>query len=166
MVLLKNFRQIKQNQDGISFRLNFEDWPADAPFPPQTTLAGFGENHDLFIYPEWQFAFRPDGVYEVWSGMFRIPLSFDETVAWYRSELKKIDWVELTEHAYFTESSGGLRFLRPGTTTKLSFSLLRGDSSLGTRVTAWRVTKHPLAIVAESLPDSQLPLPIAEAAIP
>lgn len=165
MVLLKNFRQIKQNPDGISFRLNFEDWPTDAPFPPQTGLASFGENHDLFIYPEWQFAFQPDGVYEIWSGIFRVPLSFDETVAWYRSELKKLDWVEFSDYAYVTESSGGLKFFRPDTTTRLSFSLLRGDSSLGTRITAWRVTKHPLPSAVESIPDSQLALPIAEEAI-
>lgn len=165
MALVTSFRQIQRNVDGFSLRVNFEDWIRDVPLPPQTSLVGFGEQHDLFIYPEWRFAFQTDCTDEVWSGTFRVALSLTEVVAWFQTELMKLGWAAIPEKTFIESDWASLKFYFPETTMRVSVSLRWWEDLKDTQMTIWRVTKHPLPSAVESIPDSQLALPIAEEAI-
>lgn len=144
MALLTSIRQITRNDDGVSLRINFEDWASDVPLPPNASLVGFGENHELIIYPEWRFAFHPDAAYDVLTGMFKAALSLEETVSWFRNEMKKLGWVEVPEKWFVEPTWASLKFDHPITSTRVSMSLRWRDEPLNdTQITIWRVCKHP-----------------------
>ncbi len=146
MALLTSIRQMTRHDDGVSLRINFEDWASDVPLPPNASLVGFGENHELIIYPEWRFAFHPDAAYDVLTGMFKVALSLEETVSWFRNEMQNLGWMEVPEKWFIEPTWASLKFHHPITATRVSMSLHWRDARErlnDTRITIWRVVKHP-----------------------
>jgi len=143
MAVLTSIRQITRNDDGLSLRINFEDWASDVPLPPQASLVGFGENHEWIIYPEWRFAFHPDAAYDVLTGMFKVALSLEETVSWFRNEMNKLGWVQAPEKWFVEPTWASLKFHHPITFTRVNMSLRwREEPFHDTQITIWRVRKH------------------------
>lgn len=143
MGILTGVRQITRNDDGVSLRFEFEDWASDVPLPPNTAPVGFGENHELIVYPEWRFTFRPEATYDALSGMFKAPLPLGETVSWFRRTMRDHDWIEAAEKSFVESTWASLKFRHPLAPIRVNISLRwRGEPSSDTEITIWRVQKH------------------------
>ena len=154
MGILTGIRQITRNDDGVSLRLEFEDWASDVPLPPNTALIGFGKNHELIVYPEWRFTFRSDATYDALSGMFKVTLSLEETVSWFRRIMRDHGWIEAPEKSFVEPAWASLKFQHPLASIRVNMSLRwRNKPFDDTEITIWRVHKHtPVSPVAEEPP--------------
>ncbi|MEK7443162.1 MAG: hypothetical protein AAB571_02625 [Chloroflexota bacterium] len=164
MAIINHIRKLNREDDGVSLRINLEDWATDVPLPPHTSLLGFGENYELLIYPEWRFVFRPNETYDVLTGMFKVPMPFADAVAWSQSQLKKTGWVEMPESTFIQAEWATLKFEFPHLATRVTMSFRwRSEPLNDTQITIWRVTKHLAS--DEPISDSQLSFPIQEEAV-
>ncbi len=163
MGVLTSLRRFNRHTDGITIFLRLDEWPADVPLPPQTDVLRVGENHELPLYPQWRFVLEPEWTVEVLTGLFVIPLSPEDTLSWYETELKKLGWVIDSEKRFVEPTWASLRFEHPETQVHVSLSLRYSQARNDTAVTIWRVLKHPFTPPAETAAET-VDAPLEEAA--
>ncbi len=159
MGVLTGLRQFNREHDGITIFLRPEEWPADVPLPPQSDIRRVGENHEIPLYPQWRFVLEADNTVEVVTGLFRMPLTVGEIVAWYETELGKQGWLVNPEKRFVEPTWASLTFEHPATKVHVSFSMRGLKNQKDTSVTIWRVLKHPYAPpAAETVEAQEAPL--------
>ena len=147
--------RLRQDQNGLCIFLSLAEWPASVPLPPDCSIVGLGENHELLIYPQWRFRYTPDHVREVLSGLFRVSLSLADTAEWFRRELAKRGWVENTEKVFREATWASLNFQDPATGFQIEMRLRYRPALDDTEIMIRRVSQHPLTPTTE--PQAELP---------
>ena len=165
MGVLTSFREFQRTRDGLDIPLRVDEWPADVPLPPGSSIVGVGENHELLIHPRLRYVLEPECPVEVVTGWFQASLSFEETLAWFRAELGKLGWVEESGRGYFNPPRAGLRFQHPETQVHVSITVQWWPSLNHTTAMIWRVIKRPWSPADEQPVQAGVPLP-HEAEVP
>lgn len=155
MGVLSSVREFQRNQDGLTIPIQLDEWPADVPLPAASTIAGIGDHHEDLIHPQWRLVLEPGGTVEVVTGWFQTPLSLEETLTWYRTELGKLGWVEESERGYINPRRAGLRFQHPETEAYVSLSVQWWPALNHTTVMIWRVLKHPWSLTEEQVAPAE-----------
>ncbi len=112
MDILDGLRPFQRLHDGIQFRLRLEDWPTDVPLPAESTIVRVGADHEIPLHPYWQIVLEPERTIEAVVGRFIIPLSLDEAIIWYQTEMAKRGWAQPTDKSSRLTESAVLRFDR------------------------------------------------------
>lgn len=165
MVILGGLRPFERLHDGIQFRLRLEDWPTDVPLPAESAIAMVGENHEIPLHPYWRIVLEPERTVEAVVGQFIIPLSLDEAIIWYQTEMAKRGWVQPTDKSSRLPESAVLRFEQPTTNICAVVGLRNWAERKATDAFIRRVAEH---LWPETPPvEVELPLPRqAEVSVP
>ncbi|MEK7808800.1 MAG: hypothetical protein AAB571_06990 [Chloroflexota bacterium] len=162
-MVVESIRPFFRTHDGLKIVLQLEDWPAELPLPPNTSIVGMGEDHKELVHPYWRFVFESEKTIQVVGGWFKFALPLPDTIDWYKKQLSSLGW-HLSEESNHRDDWTVLLFVCPEKNARLRLSLQRWENLNETRLLVARITEHVYAYV-EEIPQTQIPLPIAEEAI-
>ncbi len=140
MVRIDNLHLFQRMYNGIMIHLRQDEWADDVPLPKDAVVFETGDGP---FKPYWRLVLEPNQTVEILAGWFKVPSSLDQLVAWYQTEMEKVDWVKSKN---FREgNSAGINFVSPDQKTRrrVEISILDrpdlGDSTVMIR----RVITHP-----------------------
>ena len=162
-------RPFQRTHNGVLIYLQLDDWPADMPLPGGVTLGETGEGP---FYPYWDLILKSDQTIQVVVGWFIIPLTLNEAITWYQTEMAKQGWAHLAEKSSRLSESAVLRFEQPTTSVRAVVDLhVRPHNQTDAFIR--RVIKHPWPLADEqpvpadvSQPTEAEALRPREAAVP
>ncbi|MBI4675313.1 MAG: hypothetical protein HY741_27025 [Chloroflexi bacterium] len=143
MDILDGLRPFRRLHDGIQFRLRLEDWPTDVPLPADSAIVRVGADHEIPLHPYWQIVLEPERTIEAVVGRFIIPLSLDEAIIWYQTEMAQRGWAQPTDKSSRLTESAVLRFEQPTTNVRAVVGLLAIPDTQQTDAFVRRVVVHP-----------------------
>jgi hypothetical protein len=112
MDVLTGVREFLRRHNGLLIYLRRDDWPADIPLPTGTRWAETGAGP---FDPYWRIVVEPNRTIEAVVGWFVLPLSLDDTVAWFKTEMATRGWVDGAKAGYRMTNQALLRFQHPST---------------------------------------------------
>ena len=160
MAVLDGFRPFERMHDGILIRLRLEDWPSEVPVPKGSAIVGIGENHTELVYPYWRFVLESECTIDFLFGWFRIPLSFEETLAWHRIELKKTGYIEDPRDGFMNPPRAGMKFDHPQHKAQIRITVQRWETIGETTVMIRRILKHPYTPPEEEEAEARVEMPV------
>lgn len=155
MAILTSLRPFQRLHNGMQIELRLNEWPADVPLPDGSTIVGIGENRETPVSPNWRFILEPDSTIEIVGGWFRAPLSFEEVVAWYKTELLNLGWAQQIERGFIQSHWAALYLCHLEMNARLRLNIRRDDTSDETTIMIERVIKHPWPLPDEPTTEAQ-----------
>ncbi len=142
MGVLVNLREFRRRYNGLLIYLHLEEWPSDVPLPAGTRVAETGEGP---FDPYWRFVFEPDRTIEVVVGWFIMPLPLDEAISWYRTEMSKGGWNQVSGKGYCLPESAVVCYQHPETNVQIVVDLRQRSEREETNTMIRRIAEHPYA---------------------
>lgn len=161
MVVLVNSREFRRRYNGLLIYLHLEEWPSDVPLPAGTQVAETGEGP---FDPYWRFVFEPNRTIEVVVGWFILPLALHEALAWYRTEMARGGWLQVSGKGYRLPESALVCFQHCENNVQVVVDLRQRPERAETNAMIRRVVVHPwpepvTTEEATPIPEPEAPTP-------
>jgi hypothetical protein len=140
MGVLVNSREFRRRYNGLLIYLHLEEWPSDIPLPTGTRVVETGDGP---FDPYWRFVFEPDRTVEVVVGWFILPLPLPEAMAWYRTEMARGGWRQVSGKGYCLPESALVCFQRSEANVQVGVDLRQRPERAETNTMIRRVVVHP-----------------------
>ncbi|MDM8520426.1 hypothetical protein QUF64_10295 [Anaerolineales bacterium HSG6] len=145
---ITSIRPVCRSRDGLKIFLTMSDWPDDAPLPPDTTLWRFGDGPSR---PYWHFFLRPEMTVDKIVGIFNMPLSAEDLVSWYQTEMTERGWQQNQDKCWFSYPvKAHLLYQHSTEELKLELNILGHVDPVRCFVVLTRVGFHPWACYDEA----------------
>jgi hypothetical protein len=136
-------RPIKRGGNDLLIFLHPDEWATDVPLPVGSSIVRLGEKGEIPFYPQWHFFLWPDKTAELLVGWFVVPLGFEETIAWYRTQLTELGWTNGPTEGYVMPEKALLRFQHPKTRVRVEASIQWWQHKEETTAMIRRIVEHP-----------------------